>query len=386
MSPTTFLSRYLVPSVVTLATLLLGTACTTAGSDLAGEVARPPGGSLRADKPPGAFMEQLDALLPAEGAAAVAFVDRGAATVAFAGSPRVTERTLFEFGSITKVVTANLLGQLVADGTLPLDARVRDYLPDAAAGDPWAGVTIRDLAVHTSGLPAHPPDWGPLRLLLAGMIRDPFAGYDRQRLTRAMRRTRLDPPGEQWRYSNYGYAVLGMVIERATGIAYAELVNRRVLEPAGMHDATLDGWSSDDVARPLTRRGWSARNWSFDAFAPAGALRGSIRDGLSFLRASMDPCARSSQVARAGCIAQESTGRPLGAGSETGIGWVRTRVDPPDGAGVTVIWHNGGTGGYSTFLGYSPETGRGVVVLTNVGRLREIDDLSRALIAQRPER
>jgi len=196
-----------------------------------------------------------------------------------------------------------------------------------------------------------------------------------------MARTRLDAAGARWRYSNYGYAVLGMVVERATGERYADLVTRRVLTPTGMHDATLDGWSSVDVAPPLTRRGRRARNWSFDAFAPAGALRGSIRDGLRFLRASMYPCDGIDPVARAGCIAQEPTGRSPAPGSVMGLGWVRTRVETADGAGATVVWHNGGTGGYSTFLGYSPETGRGVVVLTNVGRLREIDALSRSLLA-----
>jgi len=311
-------------------------------------------------------------LLPnARAVAAIAVVEDGEASVAMVGAGGSSPTTLFELGSVTKVATANLVVQRVLAGALDLDTGL-DRLPGGEPlGSQWSQVTLRDLLTHSAGLSGWPPNWGPVRIVLTGSLGDPFASYDGEDLLEGMRRNGALRVGEGWRYSNYGFAILGRVLEQESGSAYAPLLHDRFLSPLAMETATVGGWSGEDVARPLGRRGGRATNWDFDAFAPAGALRGSAQDAVAFLRHAMEACRRDDVVSKATCFAQRPAGFRMNEESEMGLGWVRTARD-----GVTIVWHNGGTGGYSTFLGFSPERDRGVVILTNVGFLREIDDLA----------
>jgi len=312
---------------------------------------------------------ELNAMLPTASAGlAVATVEDGRASVVFVGNPDFGEETFFEFGSITKVLTGILLAQAAEEGRIRLDASVNEYLPPEDRGGQWRAVTPADLATHSAGIARHPSNFGPIRLFFSGRARNPFSAYDTEMLLTGIRRAKVEPESPQWEYSNFGYAVLGDVLVRATGSSYPVLVSDRIFEPFGMETATVDGWGGEAVAPPLTRRGSAATNWTFRAFAPAGALRGTILDGLALLEASMLACSAGDSAGRANCLAQQPTGVRVSVESEMGLGWVRT-----ERSGATAIWHNGGTGGYSTFLGFSPARERGIVVLSNVGRFREID-------------
>ena len=317
-------------------------------------------------------------ILPSDEArAAIAVIEDGRATRAFAGNPSVSSATLFEMGSITKVLTANLVMQRALNGELDLEVGI-DALPGGQEiGDGWSERTLRDLLTHASGLSAWPPNWGPVRIFFAGQLGDPFAPYDAADLVAGMRRTRgarkQDSAEPEWLYSNYGFAVLGHVLEAQAGRAYATIAQEGFIGPIGLRTATLDGWSGEDIAPPLGRRGGAATNWTFRAFAPAGALRGNLNDAVGLLRHAIEACDQQDSASVATCAAQRPAGFRMNDESEMGLGWVRTRH-----ADATIVWHNGGTGGYSSFLGFSPERDKGIVILTNVGFLREIDDLARS--------
>jgi CubicO group peptidase (beta-lactamase class C family) len=232
-------------------------------------------------------------------------------------------------------------------------------------------VTIRHLATHSAGLSGWPPNLGPIRIVLTGRLGDPFGGYGEADLVAGMQRTSKPGVGKRWLYSNYGFALLGSILERVSARPYENLVAERVFEPFAMATATIEGWSGSDIALPRTRRDREATYWTFDAFAPAGAMRGSLLDGIRLLENSMAACSREDLPSRANCLAQEPAGARMNETSEMGLGWVRTSRK-----GDTAIWHNGGTGGFSTFLGFNPSAGRGVVLLTNVEGLREIDGIA----------
>ena len=311
-------------------------------------------------------------LLPGdESGAAIALVEGDRTSLAVAGPHDWTEETLFELGSITKIVTTQLIAGAALEGALDLDQSIDLLLPDAARGPQWRGVSVRHLCTHSSGLSGWPPNLGPVRIVLDGKLADPFGGYGQQQLIEGMRRTDRPRVGTRWRYSNYGFAILGLVLEQQTGQSYAALARERVLDPFGMDSATLDGWSGSEIAPPRTHHGRAATHWSFEAFAPAGALRGSLRDAVALLEGSMLACKRAGPASLASCLAQQPAGFDMNEASGMGLGWVRTRRD-----GEVAVWHNGGTGGYSTFLGFHPESRRGVVILTNVEGLREIDALA----------
>lgn len=354
-----------LPLLVFALTALLATSCLTP----------PPGEALMNPAPFDVpedllpLLSELQSILPTASAGlAIASVEGDTASIVFVGNADFGEETFFEFGSITKVLTAILFVQAAEEGLVRLDASVNEYLPPEARGDQWEAVTLADLATHSAGIPPHPSNFGPLRLFLSGRARNPFSAYDTEMLLNGIRRAKVEPEGAYWEYSNFGYAILGDVLVRATGSPYPVLVSNRIFEPLSMETATVDRWGGEAVAAPLTRRGFSATNWTFRAFAPAGALRGTILDGLALLEASMLACSTDDSLARANCFAQQPTGVRVGAASEMGLGWVRT-----ERSDATAVWHNGGTGGYSTFLGFSPERERGIVALSNVGRFREID-------------
>jgi len=293
-----------------------------------------------------------------EAGIAVGYVEGENITIAFVGNPAFSEKTLFEYGSITKVLTANLLMQLVTEGSIQLDDSLNEFLPEDIQGQRWEAVTLRHLATHTAGIPNLPPSLSSVRLTKRGI--DPFAGYDEVMLYQDVQVTKVKSIGK-WEYSNYGYALLGLVISQQTNVDYAELVKQQIFDPLGMEDATIDGWSSDNIAPPLNSSGGSSNHWNFKAFASAGALRGNILDGVSLLKASMSACQNNGIIARSNCQTQQSTNIQIYKTSQMGLGWNRTLKD--DGI---VIWKNGLTGGYSAFIGFNPEKHVGIVLLSNV--------------------
>jgi serine-type D-Ala-D-Ala carboxypeptidase/endopeptidase len=306
--------------------------------------------------------DMASVLIPAEEAGiAVAFVDGDAVTLAFVGNPNFSGETLFEYGSITKVLTANVLVQLAEEGVLSLDDSLNDFLPEAQRDPKWDAVTLLHLATHSGGIPGLPPNLNPMMRVLTGNADDPYADYDQAMLYAGVQATAMEGVGETWQYSNYGYALLGYVLSKQMGVTYADVIQQRILDPLAMDDATIEGWSSDKIAPPLADDGSSGDHWTLNAFESAGALRGTLLDGVAFLQASMSACQDEDLVSRANCRAQQPTGMAVRDGEEMGIGWVRTQ-----GEEGVAIWHNGGTGGYSSFLGFNPETQIGVIFLYNV--------------------
>lgn len=326
-----------------------------------------------------ALQAELEALLPNDRAgAAIAYVSPEAETEIFVGNASFDENTLFEYGSITKVFTAVVLAQLAEEGIVELGASLNRYLPEAARGEKWQDVTLKQLATHTSGLPRVPYDLSlDLRFATAD---NPYAKYGEARLFRAVKNVVLLPPAAFNYYSNFGFGLLGTLLARQVGMPYEALLETRIFEPLGMSGATTHGWSSDNIAPPLlTRWGGGANYWDFDALAGAGAARGSLADALKFLKASMQACSQDGSLARANCKAQQPTSVKAGEYVTQGLGWIRSENPTGD-----IVWHNGGTGGFSTFLGFNVETGEGVVVLTNVADLDEVTSSSLESVSTLP--
>lgn len=131
--------------------------------------------------------------------------------------------TVYQSGSVGKQFTAAAVLLLINDGKLDLDASVRRYLPDAPLL--WQPVTIRHLLTHTSGL----ADWNELN---RSIERD---DHTEDQLLAKLFTRRLDfVPGERFDYSNTGYALLGVVVSKASGQFYGDLLRERVFAPLGM--------------------------------------------------------------------------------------------------------------------------------------------------------
>jgi CubicO group peptidase (beta-lactamase class C family) len=145
-----------------------------------------------------------------------------------AGRP-MTPQTPFVLASLSKSFTSLAVMQLVTQGKIELDAPVQRYLPWFHVATPRASsqITIRNLLTHTSGLSLY---LGGLRLAQPNEIIEQFV--------RGMSTTRLTMPvGEQFQYSNANYAVLGLVIQVASGQAYGAYIQRHIFDPLEMHQS-----------------------------------------------------------------------------------------------------------------------------------------------------
>lgn len=142
-------------------------------------------------------------------------------------------QTLFQSGSVGKQFTAAAVMLLVEAGKLRLDESVTTYLPEAPAE--WKPITIRHLLTHTSGIPEYTTDDFDYR-------RD----YSEDEIARMAYALKLEfPAGSRWNYSNTGYALLGIIIRRASGKFYGDLLHEQVFAPLGMTTARVI--SEEDV-------------------------------------------------------------------------------------------------------------------------------------------
>jgi serine-type D-Ala-D-Ala carboxypeptidase/endopeptidase len=281
--------------------------------------------------------------------------------------------TVFEIGSITKTFTATLLAEEVVDGKVKLADPVQKFLPDgvtlAQVGD--RPIELVDVATQYSGLPRMPANSRPTNPA------DPYADFDDAKLWDAVNTVKpARAPGAWYEYSNFGFAVLGEILARETGMTYRELVRARILLPLGMTStdtvltAALKAQSAQGYAA-----GMPVSHWALTAFAGAGGINSTATDMLAYLRANMAASAEqsASALSRAMALAHEPRAK-LGAdgNARIGLAWMTT----PGGGGH---WHNGGTGGFMSFAGFTDDGKRGVVILSNQGG-RSVDQIGLHLL------
>jgi CubicO group peptidase (beta-lactamase class C family) len=190
--------------------------------------------TARSDAVHSVFAEQLEASGVPGGAFAVV-TEEGveAAGVGTAGDGDATAGTQFVVGSTTKSFTALAVMQLVDSGDVDLDASVRDYVPELtlAGGEPVDTITVRHLLQQTSGL--DDVAGGPL-LASAG------DGTPLEAVAELEDAGLVSPPGQVWRYANINFVLAGLVVERASGMRYADYLEQRIFTPLGMLDTTAD--------------------------------------------------------------------------------------------------------------------------------------------------
>lgn len=337
-----------------------------------------------AAKPPADVQARLDAFAKGKpGGVAVAWVDADGTAFFSAGkfsaadARAISPDTQFEIGSVTKAFTALLLAESERLGKVSRnDPAAKHLLP---AGDPdqaaLVKITLLSLTTHSSGLPRLPanigqnPDGNP----------DPYATYDLAALVAGLRLHGPSAPvGRSVAYSNFGVAVLGEALGAAWGTTYAAALETHVLAPLGLRKTTLslpDSPKPEGLAPGHGPAGQPVGNWSFLACAPAGALRSSARELAFFLKTAQGTGPGS--PLRAAWAATLVPQRPVpDLGGDVGLGWfLKGDVDKP------TVWHNGGTAGYRSFVGFVPG-GAGVAVLTNHNA--SVDEIGFALLGEKP--
>lgn len=271
------------------------------------------------------------------------------------GQPALDGSSVFEIGSISKVFTATVLAELVQEGKVRLDDPAQKYLPGSAhlPSRDNKVITLGNLAEQNSGLPRMPGNFKPADAT------NPYADYSVQQMYDFLSSYQLPrDPGAEFEYSNLGVGLLGHLLSRATGTSYEELERTRVWAPLGMTNTaiTLTPWMKAHLALGHDEQGHVVPNWDLPTLAGAGAIRSTTSDMLKFLEANLHSERGALQQAMA--FAQKD--RAPAGNMRIGLNWFTTYAGTD-----TIVWHNGGTGGYRTFIGFEPSRKVGVVVMTN---------------------
>jgi serine-type D-Ala-D-Ala carboxypeptidase/endopeptidase len=280
--------------------------------------------------------------------------------------------TIFEIGSMTKVFTSLVLMDMARKGEVSVTDPVSKYLPATVKVPERNGkkITLQDLATQSSGLPRMPNNFAPKDPL------NPCADYTPERLYAFLSGYELTRDiGSRFEYSNLGVGLLGHALSLRAGMDYEAMVKAHVLGPLGMNDTrvTLTPGMKARLAVGHGPRLDPVPNWDIAALAGAGALRSSANDMLTFLAANLGYIKTPLAAAMADEI---SIRRPAGAPDmQIAYNWLIQTKD-----GNSIIWHNGGTGGYRTYMGFDPKNRAGVVVLANVSSAEGPDDIGRHLL------
>lgn len=283
--------------------------------------------------------------------------------------------TMFEIGSMTKSFTSLLLADAARRGEVSLDDPLAKHLPADVKVPERGGkqITLKDLATHTSGLPSLPTDFSPAD------SENPYADFTVEQLYRFLSGyTLTNDISSNFAYSNMGAGLLGIALSRRTGLDYATLVSQRITKPLGMADTTvaLTPEMRARMAQPYDGSLQPAKLWDLPTLAGAGALRSDANDVLTFLAAATGLKASPLKPAFDDML---TVRRPIRGPVDAAMGWMVRKADGGD-----IVWHNGGTGGYRTFMGFDPVRRVGVTVLTNAATTRGGDDIGFHLLTGAP--
>ena len=270
-----------------------------------------------------------------------------------------TPSTIFEAGSVSKQFTAAAIILLALDGRLELDDDVRRYVPELP--DYGHTITIRHLLTHTSGL----RDWGSVAAIGGWGRGDRTHTHDHVIDILSRQRALNFTPGAEYSYSNSGYNLLAVIVDRVSGMPFAEFSRTRIFEPLGLTDTQ---WR-DDYRRIVEGRSsaYAMRNGSWLIDRPIenvhgnGGLLTTVNDLLKW----NDALAAGTLGGQAFVDMMHQQG-VLNDGSAIAYAsglFVGTLDDAPE------ISHTGSTAGYRAFLARYPDQGVGVAVLCNAGNV-----------------
>lgn len=271
------------------------------------------------------------------------------------GNEAVSENTIYEIGSITKVFTTLALIDMVTKGEMQLDDPVESYLPGVKIPEmDGKKITLRHLATHSSGLPSLPNTFNPKN------PSNPYEDFSIEHLYDFLNHHHLRrAPGEQFEYSNIGMGLLGHILSLKTGKSYEQLISDRISKKLNMNNTAIS--LTPEMQKQFANGhhlGQIVAHWeATPAIMGAGMLRSNVKDMTQFLAANMGLLNSSITDLLKQCHRQQFTAFP---NTDIGLGWIISHSDDAD-----VIWHNGGTGGFRTFLGFNPKTQKGIVVLSN---------------------
>lgn len=259
---------------------------------------------------------------------------------------------LFEIGSITKVFTATLLAHCIVNEKIKPQATANQYFRFKFKEK--QPITLIELSNHTSGLPRLPANF-----VTTGFIPDnPYKNYtvsDFQQYLKDGLKLNAKP-GTTYDYSNTGAGLLGTIIGISQKATYRELVRELIFDRYEMTATYTSGNSIQNrMVKGMQEDGSEASNWDWDAFAGTGCIISSVTDLSKFAIAQFNPDNKELALTHVPTFT-------INDRMKIGMGWhiVLSKT------GTEYLWHNGGTGGYSSSMALDVQHKNGIILLSNI--------------------
>ena len=259
----------------------------------------------------------------------------------------ITPNTVFDAASVSKQFVSAAVLLLVEDGKLSLTEDIRKYVPQLP--DYAHKITLDHLMTHTSGV----RDWTGIMPMTAG--------HD-DALAITLRQRGLNfAPGEEFSYSNSGFVLLKEIVARVSGMSFDDFTRKRLFEPLGMKNTAYCA----DLRRVVKNRalayekgpnGWSMAIKLDNVRGGQGGLLSTASDLLIWNDALTN--------SRLGAFVTEKIQEQAKLNSGRKVGYSRGLIIETY-RGAKEVWHSGGAGGYSTFLGRYPEHGLSIAIQCN---------------------
>ncbi|MDO7888080.1 serine hydrolase domain-containing protein [Hymenobacter cheonanensis] len=273
------------------------------------------------------------------------------------GGRAINQDSVFEIGSVTKTFTALLISLAISRNIIAPDAFIDNLLPASAQLNSALRNKIRvtDLASHQAGLPTLADDQY-LASLLRLNARQPFAAVDTRYIQQVLSSTDCVTDYGSYHYSNFSYALLGLIVEQCTGLQYESALAAQLTGPLSMARTTLASPLAANQAGGFTRQGAVAERLIANKIAPAGGLCSTAADLLKYVTAQLNPgdtwLGKAIELShQAFCVAN---------GFEVGLGWNSIS----DGA-RHYFEKTGDTFGNSSLVRFDKQNKIGIVVLSN---------------------
>jgi CubicO group peptidase (beta-lactamase class C family) len=268
----------------------------------------------------------------------------------------VTPETIFQSGSMGKQFASSAAMLLVEEGKLNLDDRISKYLDGTP--ESWKDITIRNLLSHTSGIKNYNQKDLNFRL-----------DYTEDELLKKAESFPLDfPPGTEWRYSNTGYQVLGILIGKVAGKFYGDLLQEKIFKPLGMNSTRII--SEADII-PNRAAGYNLINGELKNQQYVSPSLNTVAEGSLYFNildlAKWDAALYTDKILSRASLDQMWTVAKLNDGTPNpakyGFGWVIISL-----AGHKVIEHGGAWQGFRSNISRYVDDKMTVVVLANLSR------------------
>lgn len=278
-----------------------------------------------------------------------------------------SKQKFFEIGSITKTFTAALAAHCFQKGLLKSTTTLKDVL-SFSMPEEVANITLQQLSNHTSGLPRLPKN------MKMEDPTNPYNEYDTAQLFTYLEKAKLESvAGTKYSYSNLGMALLGVICAKKLNMSYQNALQQYVFAPLKMNQSSIviTNEQQKNLVRGLNTEGEETSNWDWDCMAGAGAIKSNLDEMALYAKANLD----STNTLFSLCHQPTFKNNDM---MSMAMAWhiITSR------SGNKILFHNGGTGGYTSSMMLLPNKNKGVIILSNVSAFHHKMSLLDALCGQ----